>query len=114
VGLLDQDEKYGLKRILGVVSIPEDAATDAKDHLGVSTHQGFESCFITLVDEQAQELPVRGLVPGEDNPTKMRHDFIGHVFRHGNSFPLNGSTCYSRFLGRMVQNFSRWAKKSSE
>jgi hypothetical protein len=60
--LANENEKSGLKAILGVVRIVEHPLADAQDHPTVPAHQFLESGFVFVADEKAQEMPVADVV----------------------------------------------------
>jgi hypothetical protein len=72
-----------LKGVLGIVVIADDTAADAEDHQAVATHKGFKGCFVLLVDEGCQQLPIRParrILP-QHGPSKMPNHCV-HLSRH--------------------------------
>lgn len=64
--LASQNEERRLQRILGVVVIPQHAATDAPDHRTVAVDRHRKDGVLPASQETLQELPVR-------QPTKRAH-----------------------------------------
>jgi hypothetical protein len=59
----DEDEERGLKRILGVMVVGEEAAADAPDHRGVAPHQSSKGTVVPAAQEAGQEFPIGHLCP---------------------------------------------------
>jgi hypothetical protein len=57
VGLADQDEEGGLEIVLGIMTIPQDAAADTPHHRPMPPHQRGQGVF-TMVEEVFQELAI--------------------------------------------------------
>ena len=77
-----QDEKSGLKRVLGVVSIVEDAAANAEHHRTVSAHQARERRLLACGDEAAQQLAILLADGGCDRASEEVDDPIHRQTRH--------------------------------
>ena len=61
---MDQDQKSGLKGVVGVVAVAENPPADAEDHRAMPFHQGFQSVVVVLVEELSQQLPIAQAVAG--------------------------------------------------
>jgi hypothetical protein len=57
-GLSGQDEKRGLKRVFGVLGMPEVAPADVKDEPAVAPHQFGKGFLILAVGVALEELSV--------------------------------------------------------
>jgi hypothetical protein len=57
-GLLGQDEEHGLKSIIGIGGIAENASADAHHHWPMPSNEDGESVLIALAHEQVHELAV--------------------------------------------------------
>jgi RNA polymerase sigma factor (sigma-70 family) len=79
--LLDEDDEGGLKSIIGVVDVAEDAATDAHDHGTVALDQCFERRLVAMGKETGEELAVGcgGVIPtGDCLQQGEERAFAGH------------------------------------
>jgi hypothetical protein len=87
----DQDEERGLKGVLGVVVVAQDAAADAPDHRTVAAHQGSDRGLVALFEEACQELGVaeRGLLLAQHDPAQVAND-LADWCRHRAPFSAGG------------------------
>ena len=98
-GLAHQHQERGLKGILRVVRISQDAPADAQDHRPMPLHQGGERLFgrITpLGREPLEQLPIGQVAnrPGREEHAKLPHDAAILSCGHG----------LSPCLGRLMFN----------
>src|SRR5947199_4834674 len=82
--LTHQHEKRGLKRILGVLLVPEHTAADAKHHWPVPAYEGGERVLVAPREIMLQELPVRGVRRVHD-VAQPSQDTVHRPRRHGSS-----------------------------
>jgi hypothetical protein len=54
----DQDQDPGLKGVLGIVGVVQDALAHAQHHASLSPHQRRERSLIALAQEVLQQLPI--------------------------------------------------------
>jgi hypothetical protein len=62
-GFAHQNKKRRLKRVVGVSSVSQDAATNTQHHGTVPAHQNAERLLVSLAEELCQKLAV-GLTLG--------------------------------------------------
>src|SRR5262249_20750284 len=76
--LADEDEEGCLKRILGIVRVPQDTPAHPEYHRAVPLDQDLKGGFLTPGQEGLQELAVRqsGRVVQESEPAKMLEDAV--------------------------------------
>jgi hypothetical protein len=82
-GLAKKDKKCGLKRILGVMVV-EEAATNSPYQWAVPLDERSEGCFVMVVNESPQELPIGQYVTvsQEGSTAKPVDHFAQFIRRH--------------------------------
>jgi hypothetical protein len=77
-----------LKRILGVVVVAEDTATDAPHRRSMPPHKGRKSRFVTTADVVLQQLPIGRpcSIPQKHRPAKVLDNPAQFCGRHVPSF----------------------------
>jgi hypothetical protein len=81
--LADEDEERRLKRILGVMVIVQEAATDAPRHRRVPPHQRGKGTVVPASQEAGQEFPIGPCVPVRpDIGQKVLDDPVQRAGRH--------------------------------
>ncbi len=96
---LREDEKRGLKGVLRILMVEQDAAAHTPDHRAMPPHKGLEGGFVPPFDEAAEEFPIgrSGLVLLQDNSKKM----LDGISRHG-SPSTRLSSAFCQFICRTV------------
>jgi hypothetical protein len=83
--LANENKKSGLKSVVGVVYIAEDAPADATHHRAVTPQQRLERGFVASGDEMLQQLTVRPLLAQrlKGDAAKMMQQAIAVPHRRG-------------------------------
>jgi hypothetical protein len=86
--LANKDKEGCLERILGIVIMAEDPATDTPHHRTVALYKGRKRNLVAVVDVIPQQLSIgqRGPIPQENRPAKLLQDPMSFTGRHVPSF----------------------------
>ncbi len=106
----NEDEKSGLKGVVGVVGVLEDAAADAQDHRAVPTHQLGEGGVVAAQQEKVEEIPVGeagGAALGRRGADSLNDPVQSHR-RHAVGPRASSSPLYWSEGGELIHLFPGW------
>jgi hypothetical protein len=103
LGLADQNEESGLKRVLGIRLVAKDAAAYSENHPTMAPHQRLKGGFITAGNVALEQITVRkasNRLP-ERGPAQVRHHAV-HGFDCHSSRPPDACLSTSYFSRRGI------------
>jgi hypothetical protein len=89
--LAGEQQESGLKDVVGVVLIVEDAPAQPQDHRPVAADQGGKGGLVVMGGEALQQLAVRhlGVARGSQDPSEVAQDGGCGSVGHGQGPPKN-------------------------